>query len=472
MLKPTQRSIGLVDASSQLTHGGSKKQVTEISSEPFVERLFRNEKKHKAERTADDALLSTLPSDTLKFLKARRKKESFEKVPLTYYRERQLRAVFRGLDFDGMGTIHLELVKDAADYAEEKLKPKRGPPVFVNVRGMFEAMDEDGDGTVDFHEFTIAMTGSSSSAIDSASEHDVENLTSRFLEFANIKKRERAVQMIQDNIPLSEMEAPTMDDLRNREGRMSPGAKMLAADIPALDISQKAYDLDKLDQFRTCFSVFNKNVKSEEVIAEAKERMSPSKKIASSPSRVEGGGIDDKADIDVGVPDFTQEVLKTQELLEWHYGETKGFQYNASSGRYSGEEEDKAQEEFEGIQKRAKERRMKEAQSAQKDIEIIESRRRELAEQKYITSFDRKKTVTLSERARRKKMPPLMPKEATPVRNGIKMQIQARQEIKDLKDALQKSGRRGSETSMASSNSSNSKNSRAMVNSSSRGSRK
>ena len=454
-MKPTSsKSVGLVDASSQLTYHGSKK-VTEISSEPFVERLFRNEKKHKVERTADDALLSTLPSDTLKFLKARRKKDSFEKVPLTYYRERQLRAVFKGLDFDGMGTIHLDLVKDAADYAEEKLKPKRGPPVFVNVRGMFEAMDEDGDGTVDFHEFTIAMTGSSSSAVDNASEHDVENLTSRFLEFANIKKRERAVQMIEDDTPLPETEGPTLEDLKSRERRLSPGAKMLAAEIPPLDISREAYDVDKLDQFRTCFSVFNKNVKSEDVIAEAKERLSPSKKISSSPSKAEAQGTDDKADIYVGIPDFTQEVTKTQELLEWHHSETMGFQYNASKGRYSGEEEGKAQEEFEQIQKRAAERRMKEAESAQKDIDVIESRRRELAEQKYISSFDRKKKVTLSERARRRKMPPLMPKEATPVRNGINMQLQARKEIKDLKEALQKTGRRGSDSSssMASSNS-------------------
>ena len=50
---------------------------------------------------------------------------------------------------------------------------------------------------------------------------------------------------------------------------------MLAAEIPPLDISREAYAVDKLDQFRTCFSVFNKNVKSEDVIAEAKERPSP-----------------------------------------------------------------------------------------------------------------------------------------------------------------------------------------------------
>ena len=194
--------LGLIDTSkdprADLNTTSRKKQFTVVDDDPVIERLCKREKKNKVVRTADDALLSTLPTATLKFLKARRKVNSFEKVPLTYYRERQLRSIFRGLDFDGMGDIHLDLVKEAADYAEEKLKPKRGQPVFTNVRGMFEAMDEDGDGTVDFHEFTIAMTGSSSSTMDRATEHDVERLTARFLEFANIKKRERAVKVITD----------------------------------------------------------------------------------------------------------------------------------------------------------------------------------------------------------------------------------------------------------------------------------
>ena len=56
-------------------------------------------------------------------------------------------------------------------------------------------MDEDGngDGEVDFHEFTIAMTGSATSTIDSASEYDVERLTKRFIEYANITQREIAI---------------------------------------------------------------------------------------------------------------------------------------------------------------------------------------------------------------------------------------------------------------------------------------
>ena len=236
-----------------------------------------------------------------------------------------------------------------------------------------------------------------------------------------------------------------MEDLRNREARMSPGAKMMSSEVPALDISQDPYDVEKLDSFRTCFSVFNKNVKSEDVIAEAKERLSPSKKgAAASPSKTDAP--DDKADVDVGIPDFTEDVIKTQELLDFYHAETRGFQYNRST-KYSGEEEDKAQEEFEQIQKRAKDRRLREAESAQKDIDIIESRRRELAEQKYISSFDRKKKVTISERARRRKMPPLMPEEATPVKNLIHMQIQARKDIAQMKEAYRKSGRRDSDSS-------------------------
>jgi len=109
--------------------------VAEVKKPPTAfDRLYKNSQKVKVEKTANDALLTTLSARTLRFLKKRRKATSFEKVPLTYYRERQLRAIFNGLDFDKMGTIHLNLVKDAANYAEEKLKPKKGEPVFKNIQ--------------------------------------------------------------------------------------------------------------------------------------------------------------------------------------------------------------------------------------------------------------------------------------------------------------------------------------------------
>lgn len=443
-----ETGLGLVDASKgpppETKTRSRIKQFTEVDNDPVIERLFKSEKKNKVIRTADDALLSTLPTTTLKHLKARRKVNSFEKVPLTYYRERQLRSIFQGLDFDGMGDIHLELVKEAADYAEEKLKPKRGEPVFTNVRGMFEAMDEDGDGTVDFHEFTIAMTGSSSSTMDKATEHDVERLTARFLEFANIKKRERAIEEIDTKTGVEECNdkgVPTLAEIKQLEARMRPEAKeILQREAEPLDISTATYDVHKLDAFRACFSVFNKNVSTEDVIAEAKEReelrLNAKKKRASST----------KPTFDDEIPNFTKEVMKTQDVLDKHLHETSGFRFSSKS--FVEEEAKVKQENFMKIQERAKERRLKQAEEHQKDIDITESRRRELAEKKYIASFSRVKKMTISERARLSKRPSLLPVDKNPVQKGIKMQIQARKDIAALKEELERTEqRRYSDTS-------------------------
>ena len=90
---------------------------------------------------------------------------------------------------------------------------------------------------------------------------------------------------------------------------------------------------------------------------------------------------------------------------------------------------------------------MKEAEENQKDIDITESRRRELAEKKYIASYDRVKKLTLSERARLRKMPPLLPMDKKPVQKGLKMQLQARREIGALKEELARAERRNSDLS-------------------------
>jgi hypothetical protein len=263
-------------------HGATEK--THSSVESISDRLYRNEQKVKVAKTANDALLTTLPTPTLRFLKKRRKVNSFDKVPLTFYREKQLRSIFNGLDFDRMGTIHLDLVKDAANYAEQKLKPKKGEPVFKNIQRMFEAMDEDGDGTVDFHEFTIAMTGSATSTVDSASEYDVERLTKRFVEFANIRRRERALAIINDTrldstakrsprSPRSPAPALQSRQTSTKTSNSHENEPITAQDqLPPLDNSTTRaagfMDSEKIDSFRACFAVFNSRVTEETVEAE------------------------------------------------------------------------------------------------------------------------------------------------------------------------------------------------------------
>ena len=60
----------------------------------------------------------------------------------------------------------------------------------------------------------------------------------------------------------------------------------------------------------------------------------------------------------------------------------------------------------------------------------------ELAEKKYIASFNRVKKMTLSERARQKKRPSLLPVENNPVKKGLQMQVQARRDIAVMKEQM------------------------------------
>ena len=311
------------------------------------ERLFRNKQKIKVEKTANDALLTTLSAETLRFLKKRRNASSFEKVPLTLYRERQLRAIFKGLDFDKMGTIHLDLVKDAANYAEAKLKPKRGQPVFNNIQKMFEAMDEDGDGTVDFHEFTIAMTGNAKSTMDTASEYDVERLTKRFIEFANIRKRERALNKIESHmdgvgsvVAGRSVTDTSTDSVSNAQLAATHVhekiTKTLVDDDDSVGVVGPSYDADKMDSFRTCFAVFNSRV-TDESIEEETRKYYEMKGIKRKPplSGTAGLGLKNmgaattmsttELSRSASVPNFKTQAVKTQDLLDSFLTEVSTF---------------------------------------------------------------------------------------------------------------------------------------------------
>lgn len=154
--------------------------------------------KTRPPRTADDALLSTLQPDALKWIKTRRKLDSKAKVVISYARERQLREIFRGLDLQGVGVIDLKSLQKAAQYCEETTKGTVGE--FKNIQAMFEGMDDDGNGEVDFAEFTGAMMGSTKSAVGTMSEQDIERLQRKFVEYAVENKRQHALKAIDHSL--------------------------------------------------------------------------------------------------------------------------------------------------------------------------------------------------------------------------------------------------------------------------------
>ncbi len=87
-------------------------------------------------------------------------------------------------------------INEAVSYVQGRLKNAQGLEKFRNIQSVFSSMDDNGDGTVDFQEFTNAMTGSSESALDTTSEHDIEKLYRCFVDFGVLKLRKHAVDRL------------------------------------------------------------------------------------------------------------------------------------------------------------------------------------------------------------------------------------------------------------------------------------
>jgi len=172
----------------------------------WVDRLYvkpdKNSNTKKRESTANDALISALPSETLSWMRKRRSRENKGKVAISIFQERQLREIFNGLDLENTGVINLGQLQEAALYVENTTKDSVTP--LKNVYELFANMDDDGNGEVDFHEFTQAMIISKA-----RSEIEVQRMHQKFIEFAFIKKREYSLRTIEEIKRKVELE---MDD--------------------------------------------------------------------------------------------------------------------------------------------------------------------------------------------------------------------------------------------------------------------
>lgn len=394
-------------------------QKTHSTIETVTQRLFVNERKIKKVKTADDALLSSLPTDSLRWIKKRRKINSFEKVALTHFREKQLRDIFEGLDFDGMGTIHLDLVKGAANYAEEKLKPKKGKPVFTNIQGMFAAMDEDGDGTVDFHEFTIAMTGSSKSTMDKATEQDVEKLTKRFIEFANIRRRERAVEEVNFPISLNKGVVPSMAQILQDRQRMEKEAQRNGA-LPHLPATEP--DIQRYQHFRTLFSIGAKvsEEENEETIAKDVE-----KKALNIKASVIG-----KSNKDVLIEKFHEELarLRTEELEKLSATEDDTLLTAEQIA-----EREKCEKEMEDVQSRVRQIRTRQQEDSRRDPEVRDMLERIAEEKRYIREMKKCPWLPSTTPSAVVGLPSIIPQQESPIKKSLHLRLKANKEFRYIK---------------------------------------
>jgi len=111
----------------------------------------------------------------------------------------QLRAIFRGLDFDGSGEIDLKELKDAVKYVASQ-DSGTAPPIFENpdqLVQIFEDMDIDKNGNVDFDEFLIGMT--SEVASKQAGGVSGVRMQNAFFDFANQHRRSTIADKISND---------------------------------------------------------------------------------------------------------------------------------------------------------------------------------------------------------------------------------------------------------------------------------
>ncbi len=137
-----------------------------------------------------------LSGDAVRWMQKRRPAaDSNAKNFIPPMRVLQLRSIFRGLDFDGSGEIDIDELKDAVKFVANA-DTGSGPPLIERpgeIVELFESMDIDKNGTVDFDEFLVGMTTSSAAgAVGSA------KMANAFFDFANQHRRQTIVDKIND----------------------------------------------------------------------------------------------------------------------------------------------------------------------------------------------------------------------------------------------------------------------------------
>jgi hypothetical protein len=193
----------------------SSNSQSSLPPDHFANRLY-NSPKCKPKPVLKDAIVSDLPNDSLKWIKQRRTMDSNQRVVISYIRNRQLLEMFKTLDFNSNGSIELSELKEAINYAKQRMTGGDAIKHFQNLDKVFEDMDDNGDGTVDYQEFAKGMTGTANSVFDRVSAFEIDKLFTLFIEYGAIRCREITVKAIDHKRPV------TSQVPRNESRKMSP----------------------------------------------------------------------------------------------------------------------------------------------------------------------------------------------------------------------------------------------------------
>ena len=153
----------------------------------------------------NDVIVSSLTDATLRYLKKRRNINSTHRIAISSGREKQLRNIFNGLDFNSKGYIDLNVFKMVVKHAEERgfslqvqdlIKEVeltfRHSEGFIKFKDSYNTKTNKQTYLISFYEFMTTMIGSTNSIIDTASEDEIGKLQYCFADYSNTIKRENA----------------------------------------------------------------------------------------------------------------------------------------------------------------------------------------------------------------------------------------------------------------------------------------
>ena len=134
--------------------------------------------------------VSFLPPDTIAWMNRHKPLAgvSAKQSHLTPAKALHFREIFRGLDFDGSGSISLEEMEEAIQYVGKAEPDCVRHPEEINK--FFRSMDVDGNGIIDLSEFLMAMSLENSDAND--------KMQTAFFNFAKMHRRQKVTQYLAD----------------------------------------------------------------------------------------------------------------------------------------------------------------------------------------------------------------------------------------------------------------------------------
>ena len=184
-----------------------KSQNSSIIKQKSSSELPSKNQHHQIENTNDDdddmddgPTISFLPFETINWMNKRRPGHmdaSKAGSLVAPSRAIQLKAIFRGLDFDSSGEISLEEMEDAIKYVGE-IDPSIDAK---KINAFFREMDADGNGSIDFGEFLAGMsiTKSDDDADSTSASERSDKMQQAFFMFANNHRRKQLLDYIDND---------------------------------------------------------------------------------------------------------------------------------------------------------------------------------------------------------------------------------------------------------------------------------